>query len=870
MKRTTWLAMALVGAVVGCDPKLELPEAKPDLGGLTFDFSRLSERRFAAGFDAKANLAKAALAGDTTNRISKVVDLPSTNGGVYCVSFRAKVHHSVAAGAFVQVCPSRRDAKGRPQARSWEGKRVNLVDRRDAWCDYSAELGVKPGNDGVCLAFNAGRGVGEIKFRDVSVVDVTPTEPIVFKQMPEGNLDSRYCVSEGQCGLVEWYWRKTSPTNKYHLAGFTFKVTLPPGIAFVGTSFGATNTYKTVTLADGSTETTFGTRYWPQVTDAFNGHDALRLLVKPTRGCGVCGKGTLAAKYRWKKESFDWVTSPATEFEVVPTVKAAAKPKRYWNGIMCGRAFGFDDAAANHALAQLFTDAGVTWMVGSGSQEMYADWRNLGITRITPSAWQCCNGFGVGQAGKIPQDDRYVAILSKDDGHYDYITKSAVCPVTVYTESDFFKTNTVPFLRSWVKGTDGMWSNWEPWMFTGKGCYCDRCCKAFAKYVGKPYDEIKKNWPDCVRKGGAYFDKVKKFRSLEHAKLVQTIDRYIRPETGGEKSVGFIPGIAWIEMGSWWRPRNYAAEVQAIDYAGGLEWMNPWGPYVAWESNSPYVEQKRKPLVHFFAAKDVREAVDRDYPSTATPAFDGRKLRKPKLMALPQGYQCSHWLSEPEWIAMALDSYFFHGWESTVEYFFPRGYDARWWRTYAASTERAAKYEDFVKDGTRVDASVKATPVGEYAANVKHLSGYLPEYNDLSPLQTIAWRKDGTVIVAAFNFWDHGEAFFNLKVSGLKGRYAIVDEQGVARVKDSERTTWSAEELAGSGVKLVVGAARTRVFELRPAGDGVFGDAKSVLTDAALKALYESRREALGAEAKKDAEAEAQNDEIVYDSMPVI
>ena len=42
------------------------------------------------------------------------------------------------------------------------------------------------------------------------------------------------------------------------------------------------------------------------------------------------------------------------------------------------------------------------------------------------------------------------------------------------------------------------------------------------------------------------------------------------------------------------------------------------------------------------------------------------------------------------------------------------------------------------------------------------------------------------------------------------------------------------------------------------------------LTDAALKALYESRREALGEEAKKDAEAEAQNDEIVYDSMPVI
>ena len=169
---------------------------------------------------------------------------------------------------------------------------------------------------------------------------------------------------------------------------------------------------------------------------------------------------------------------------------------------------------------------------------------------------------------------------------------------------------------------------------------------------------------------------------------------------------------------------------------------------------------------------------------------------------------------------MALDSYFFNGWESTVEYYFPRGYDARYWNAFAEATDRAAKYERFVMDGKRADSQTSIAPFrGTYASNVKMLSGYLPEYRDISPLQSVSYDLGQSRIVAVLNFWQKGEAFFTLKAKGLKpGRYVIRKEDGSIRAPGNGKAYYTAEELAGSGVRLSVGAVRTRVFEIRPFG----------------------------------------------------
>ena len=843
MKKIHYILAPLAAAFTSLAlPSAAAPSPVGD-GGTSFDFAAISEKRFADAFDPQRNVLKEQFAGKTTNSVTKVLPLPSTNGGLWRVSARYRLRHLTPGSARFVVQPGPERA-------------FNILECGKDWGTLSVVANVPAGTTALKASFVFDRKSSvEFEYKDLSLVDETPREPVVFRWMPMGNLDGRFAVGAGQYGIFEHLWRKTTQQRITHKT-VSFEVTLPPGIEFVDATYASKETIKTVKNPDGSSVTTFHSRYGFAPKVDFNQYDALRTVVKATGKPGAGGKGRITMKHTAAKDSFEASSADIDFFVVKPLI--AQKPQRYCNGIMPGRLFSMLSTNAIEGLSRMIADSGVTWMAARESQEVYALWRKLGIRRITPSAWQFNNGFQIGHASKLPESDRYVAVnVNPKDRHASAITHGT-CPISVYEQSDFFRTNTIPFIQSYVKGSDGCWSNWEPYMFNRKGCMCMKCCRSFAKYIGKPYDEIAAKWPKCVMAKGEYFDVVQKFRSLEHAKVVKTLDKVVREATGGDNSVGFIPAIAWIEMASWWRPRNYAAEVQAIDYAGALRWMNPWGPYVAWESNNPYVYTKRKPICHFFAAQDVRKTVNSDYPEGA----------RPKLMALPQGFQCGHWLSQPEHISMALDSYFFNGWESTVEYYFPRGYDARYWNAFAEATDRAAKYERFVINGKRTDAQTSVAPIpGAYASNVKMLSGYLPECRDISPLQCVSYDLDGARIVAVFNFWQKGEAFFTLKAKGLKpGRYEVRLENGTLRVPGDGRTAYSAEELA-AGVKLSVGAVRTRVFEIRPSGSA--GSA-AVETDKAFDARLNAVRPVLERLATEDVEYERNNGDVIYDPMPVI
>ena len=115
------------------------------------------------------------------------------------------------------------------------------------------------------------------------------------------------------------------------------------------------------------------------------------------------------------------------------------------------------------------------------------------------------------------------------------------------------------------------------------------------------------------------------------------------------------------------------------------------------------------------------------------------------------------WITEPEWLGLGLDSFFFNGWEASVVYFFPKGYDARYWRSFAEATERAAKYEDFVHDDRRCDGEITHKTTDFNRILKGKVSQYLP-YADVSLVQYAAYEKDGKLIVAVLNFADRESA----------------------------------------------------------------------------------------------------------------
>ena len=226
-------------------------------------------------------------------------------------------------------------------------------------------------------------------------------------------------------------------------------------------------------------------------------------------------------------------------------------------------------------------------------------------------------------------------------------------------------------------------------------------------------------------------------------------------------------------------------------------------------------------------------------------------------MAFPHGMQDLNWVTQPEHLEMGLDSFFFNGWEASVVYFFPQGLDARFWRAFANATTRSAKCEAFVLDGVSADSKCRLKSVAEYASPCRFVTAYLPQYKNEPMLRHKAFDLSGSRMIAVFNFWDEGPAFFRLEADALpEGNYTITDEDGVRYLNRGGASTYSAAELR-LGVPLIVGAARTKAFFIRP--DVMSDGAVSEMTTERLENFYRRRRATLFAAAQEDARSEQAN-----------
>ena len=201
-------------------------------------------------------------------------------------------------------------------------------------------------------------------------------------------------------------------------------------------------------------------------------------------------------------------------------------------------------------------------------------------------------------------------------------------------------------------------------------------------------------------------------------------------------------------------------------------------------------------LLAFSAARDVRRMTDADYGDKA-----------PVLMAFPHGVQGTTWITQPEYLEMEYDAHFFNRWRACCAYYFPHGYDARYWRAIANAAERAARYESFILDGKCADGTTRAEPPGDFPA-CRNLKEYIDGAKGVSLLCSAAFELGGERIVAVFNFADDRAADFTLKATGLPpGRYRVVREDG------ADFGTWSESEL-GKGISATIPASRTRVFKI--------------------------------------------------------
>jgi hypothetical protein len=892
MKTTIGIFLSVLFAA-GCD---RLPQWELERGGVTFDFQKLSDQRFRipevgdprnidavsawrsgeycnfhgvkltdyAAMRKKAisaiewnsdhgvysickkpqmeTLLGVEVAKRTSAGFVRTIKLPNSQAGRYRVNFRYKAEHkyqSAMRSSYVLMYFKKRD----PKTGKWvEAKDVTttggtyysfiLNDTDGNWNVYSKEFELKDGCQAIEMIMRID-GIGNLGFKDFTLIGADGAkEQETLELSPHGELGGDFEISEGQVGLIGFYWahdnKKAIKKNET-----VFTLHLPAGFEFIASTFGDNRSVKLSRHPDGSSTARFTMLASYELQ--WCGYNRMAALVRSAGRVGCAGKAKLSV------ESKGVELAKPVEFKLRTGEKISAlAPERYFNGVFpSGTSVHFGDRKATEELADFFAKCGVRWIIfNNPTKELTEAWRNAGIAHITPELG-ASNGYFFGNDKNIPAADKFQFSPTSEDwrlGHDKTFLANGYCPMAIIEQRSYVVTNAFVKRiddRLKFKGVDGGWSNWEPFMYETRGCICEKCKRRFEE------------WKLKNPKGT-----LQDFRSKLHAEVVRTIDRHVRKIVGG--GVGMIPGVSWREGCSAWRRHYGNGEVKPVDYAGDMEWMNFWGPYIYWDAQAPYGKTEREALWHFLLAKDVREYTDSEYSPD----------RRPKLMAFPHGLEGRSWVTQPEHLAMGFDAYFFNRWQAAVGYFFPQGYDARYWRGFAEATSRAALCEKFVVEGRRCDSDFVLNTVAEYEKPVTIDSKYTPLIKDASRLQHAAYKYEGSQIVAVLNFSDYVDAFFTLKAKNLSGKFLIVDDKGVIYRPSSWRKAWSGEELA-SGVMLYTAAARTKVFFIVPESSKLYPKPRAKLTAGAISKLYRMRQKELSDLIKAKTNADAGSEKIV-------
>ena len=667
--------------------------------------------------------------------LTKEFRLSSTSGGAYRVAYDYRARLPVELKTVHVFCDVDSHSNGVWLAR----KRIYHVDTfpmTDKWFAVDTRVDIPAGADAVTLVYKLEDGgdmeVANVEFRPYHIEERPEIE---FKLMPGGYLDNRFAIGAGQVGLVQFGWRSRVHFNR---RCDTVRAVIPKGFELVDMSWADPDTLVRSSRPDGSLFVEGKVRWDQTVVGNWYHRTDLAFLVRATEEVGAAGKMSVVAFADGRERS------GGTEIELFTIPKMIVpQAKRYFMGCNHGEGYWlFPTREGNEAYAEFLKEMGVTWLMPpilffEGRQDLYDLWRSKGVRYITPE--QCeylADGYMIGRSKERPEGDRFVS-----DGDARVERHEAACPVSVYEERPFFLTNVVPRLRKMLKGADGMWCNWEPWSFCEHGCFCTNCCRAFATYLQKPYDEVAYDWPKCIQKDGRFYDRKNDFRCLEHGKIVRTLQKHIKAMTGGERSLGMIPGVYWGELTEYSHKHDYPLEVKQRYYADCLDCINGWGPYEPhWSpTQEPYRPLPGLGVVSWLAAKSGRGTMTLDY---------GEKC--PKLLGMSCG--CAY-VMQPEWFENMLDATFFNGWYGNAPWWYPMGADGRLWQAYQRSAEKVAKYEDIVLDGRRIDAKVMV----RYAPGTERRYPYpermfLPHTYDVSLVQHAAYELGDRRIVAVINY----------------------------------------------------------------------------------------------------------------------
>lgn len=697
----------------------------------------------------------------------------------------------------------------------------------DEWIEGQVEFVVPAATSTVRLQLHLD-GAGDVRFDDLTLHRVPMERGVSARLMPFHFLDNVFALSQNDAGIMVIGFRQEDDETlrRPHVV-----LELPDGVEVLGVHDSARlvesqpvpgapgrtrHRVEVARLARRANRTTYTVR---RNAVAF----VLRTALPP-------GGEALQGRYWLEAEGFQ---ADPNEFDlrILPPVQAPA-PKRFKLGAMYGSMDGGiagDEALREHV--GFYRRAGFNHVfvrIHGGPVQLADEFGRQGVYRYF-QPFYIRNGFTIGR-GRKPDEVAFQYV----DGAY---SSDGICPVAVYRRSDYYRDEVLSLLRTDIaenRRVEGVMTNWEPYMYHFKGCFCGQCKEEFAAYSDLPRAEVDRVWPEQVLQ--EHRNLWIRFRGWQHGQLVQTLEKdtvAIGREAGVRSH--FAPEAAVTLFTPRWEDDDRWRQISALEWAPHLREVVAWGPYLYYRFHEGPYRGTISGLGRFLRVHDTSGDVRRYTRERMGP-------QPPDLFAFPHSYQGETWVTYPE--ALAFDSliYFANAWEGVFPYVFPKGYDARYWLAMSNVAAAAAAFEDFTFDGQRNDrhAIEPASP--------------LPDF-DRSLLQGYEYELDGRRLVMVANYWARGEAFFRLSLQGLDpGRNYVLREplagrrfadlaaqpgenaQGRIYANAQGETAFSAEELA-QGALLHAGALRFAFFVVEPAGPA--GGDEVVLPNQMEEALRE-------------------------------
>lgn len=577
---------------------------------------------------------------------------------------------------------------------------------------------------------------------------------------PMAYLDNLFCVLQGQEQPIAFSFIDGVPGKAKK--PLIFKVTVPKGFS-LDLKYRYMKLISSKKLKNGSVESTYEVKvphYTANISDWGCAYGRISTNLKPD------GK---RYKMHYSVRSADGHGGSFSTDLMAIAPESAPQPKLFKTGfVFCGLwATSLNEKEAVRG-AGLVKSAGVNIVAADYNtlRPFHKELKKAGVTRCWGWRVFLGDGYLMGVAPK-PESVKFRNAENKWVGR-------GICPEEAVSQGAYFRKHFLAELERMMYREDygeHYMANWEPIIFSKQGCFCPRCKTAFLKFSKLPKGDVEKIWPKGILK--KYKKEWQHFRATQHAKIVVNIQNFLKTldKKYNRKSPSyFLPEIACANLleGNEKYLGDFYKEYDARYYENSIPALEPWGPYLMHDFLGSYRALPGRHIVMTMLAKEIIQQLKKR-----------NKGNRPKLFAFPQGIQCGSWVTTPEAMAFETLVFFVTGWEGSLLYAFPNGYDGRYWNHLARANRLIAAHENFVCKGEKfsgikvktISPYPKGAGIDTYSTSGKYFANELKKG---SMLRAFGFKQGKSYCIALANAWERGKVVTSLQLSGIpSGNYKI-------------------------------------------------------------------------------------------------